>query len=775
MQSAPLYKLLGFRLHEDCVEADGKFYFFFRFFPPNTDIMTLDEVTAEIHNMSALFDGFEQAFSLFATDKVEDLSKVRHYYSNLDPRFDTYVSDIIAQLDSVENNSASVQRAFYFIFTSSNRENNEFYNKLVGRGYHIAPAQKEELVTLFRNFFLREFANTPIHTLEAELLKDKKLAKQLKKHPELLGRELEHRLLPHRIDFHVREAICGDTLRRTLMIGNLPNEIVPQAFMQAATLRGTSFMLRLTPMMSGEVKRMVDTQLNNGKLKLGRTKVTEKIEAMNEGQTLTEFYKSISTSRTQVYYTSCYLELYGSTEKELSLLQEQIMSKLPAGVSLVPLRREQKDAFLSVSPLGTDRFISEANNLPSMSAAALYPFSYSSRIDEHGSMLGTTQRGGPFILDMLQRTSDITNSNFGIIGAAGQGKSTLMKKLIEFLTFQGVSCFTLDPENEYGDLFRKLGGTIYKCVDGRAIINPLEVRWLYREDEDSTDDDPLSKELVNKSMFFQHLSWLKDFFRILFPGISDLDVQALMVLTQEMYATNNIDINSDFSNFTPTDYPTFSDLYRYTEQYDCSTSRVIAPDVIGRLLLRLKECYDGPLSLIFNGHTSVKNADMICFEAAELMEGSKDRTQAVLFNICTWIWTQVMKRDRRIAFNLDELYLFLENMTMIKYINSFSKRSRKYEAMIGISTQQLADCLRPDIATYTTALFNNASFKFLFHPGSLDMDLVRDKLKLTQGETNRIAYPNRGYCLAKIGINRYYVHIDMLPYEQELFGTGGGR
>lgn len=774
MRNAPINKLLNFRLHDDCIESGGKFYYFFRFFPPNTDIMTADEVEDEVRNLSALFDGFEQPFAMFATDKVEDMSKVREHYSSLDPRFDAYVSDIIAALDNVETNSASVQRAFYFIFTAATQEN-DFYNKLVGRGYHIHTAQKEELVTLLRNYFLREFTNVPIHTLEDDLMKDKQIAKQLKKHPDLLGHELEQRLLPHRIDFHVREAVSSNTLRRTLMIGNLPGEIAPQALMRAATLRGTSFTLRLAPMMGSEVKRMVDTQLKNRKVKLGGKQITEQIEALHEGEALTEFYKSISSERTQVYYTSCFIELYGQTEKDLESIYDELISALPAGVTLEPLRREQKEAFLSVQPLGSDHFLPEANNLPSLSAAALFPFSYSSRIDEHGIMLGTTQRGGPFTLDMLQRTSDITNSNFGIIGAAGQGKSTLMKKLIEFLTFFGVSCFTLDPENEYGDLFRKLGGTIYKCVDGRAIINPLEVRWLYREDEDSADDDPLSKDLVNKSMFFQHLSWLKDFFRILFPGISDLDVQALMVLTQEMYAKNNIDTNSDFTNFTPTDYPTFSNLYHYTEQYDCSASRVITPDVIGRLLLRLKECYDGPLSLIFNGHTSVKNADMICFEAAELMEGSKDRTQAVLFNICTWIWTQVMRKDRKIAFNLDELYLFLENMTMIKYINSFAKRSRKYGAMIGISTQQLADCLRPDIATYTTALFNNASFKFLFHPGSLDMDLVRDKLKLTQGEANRISYPNRGYCLAKVGINRYYVHVDMLPYEQELFGTGGGQ
>ena len=774
-KSAAISHLIDFTLQDDCVECNGEYFRFYRYYPPNTDIMTSDEVISEVENLSFLFDSLECTFSMFSTDKVEDMSRIRQHYASLDPKYDAYASEIIAQIDSAEESSASVHRAFYFIISSHHRSD-DIYNKLIGRGYHITPATKEEIITMLRNYYSREFVTCDIHTLINNLMQDPKIAKQLKKRPDLANKELERRLLPHRIDFHVNHAISNETFRKTFMVKNLPMEISPQALIKAATLRGTSFMMRLSPMLSGEVKRMVDTQIRNSKVKLGGRQITEQIEAVSQGNALTDFYKSISTNRSQVYYTSIYFELYGHNTDELAQKKQQLIESLPSGVTLEALPREQKDAFLSVQPLGHDLFKSEANNLPSKSAAALYPFSYSCRLDEQGIALGHTQNGGPFYLDMLRRTSNVTNSNFGIIGAAGQGKSTLMKKLTEFLTMFGVSCFTLDPENEYGDLFRNLGGTVYKCVDGRSIINPLEVRWLYREDEDALDEeDALTKELQNTSMFFQHLSWLKDFFRILFPGINDLDTQALMVLVQDMYAAKGLDANTDFSTLTPTDYPILSDLYEYIENFDPTTSRIISTDVISRLLLRLKECYDGPLSLIFNGHTSVKNDTMICFEAAELIEGSKDRTQAVLFNICTWIWTQVMKRERKIAFNLDELYLFLENMTMVKYINSFAKRSRKYGAMLGISTQQLADCLRPDIATYTTALFNNAAFKFLFHPGTLDMDLVQDKLKLTKGETAKITYPNRGYCLVKVGIDRYYVKIDMLPYEKELFGNGGGK
>ena len=774
-KALPISALIDFSLHDGYVESGSKNFYFYRYFPPNTDIMSEQEIAEEIENLAALFDLMECPFALFATDKVENLKHIRRYYASLDPRFDAITSEVIAQIDDSDDRGTSVLRAFYFIVPAAKQQEETIYNMLVGKGYTVQAADREEIATLLRNYYVREFISADIITLEQLILQNQKVAKQAKKNPQILTKELERRLLPHRIDFHVNCALVNEQCRKTVMVRNLPTEIPPCALMRAATMRGSSFMMRLTPMLSSEVKRMVDAQLNNKKVGFGSGKFTEQIEATDESRTLVEFYKAISTERRQVFYTSIYIELYADSEQEMKLRLDDLQEKLPTGVTLDRLQREQKDAFLSVNPLGSDRFRNEANNLPCLSAAALYPFSYSSRLDERGMLLGATKTGGPFFLDLRQRNAFLTNSNFSIIGDSGQGKSTLMKKIIEYLTVFGVSCLTLDPENEYGTLFRALGGTIYKCVDNRALINPLEVRWLYRDDEEDDEEDALANEMKNQAMFFQHISWLKDFFRVLFPGISDLDVQALIILTQEMYNAHTIGKNTDFTALGAADYPTFSDLYEYIDSYDVEASKIIDKDTVGRLLLRLRECYDGPLSLLFNGHTNIQNANMICFEAMELLEGSKDRTQAVLFNLTTWIWTQVMRRERAIALNLDELYLFFENMIMVKYISSFVKRARKYNAMIGVATQQLLDCLRPDIAAYTTALFNNSTYKFLFHPGKIDMALVQEKLALTPGEAAVIAQPHQGYCLVKAGRDRYYVHIEKMPYEDEIFGTGGGK
>lgn len=528
-----------------------------------------------------------------------------------------------------------------------------------------------------------------------------------------------------------------------------------------------------TPMNGREIKKLTEKQMNKSSYKRSSTQATDQLEGLSEQTALAEFYQAVSNSQTTLFFVSVYIECYGRNEEDLQSTIRAVEEKLiTANISAERLIRQQREGFLSVSPLGRDYFLADANNFPSQTVAACYPCSYSSRLDLHGMFLGYTMSGGNFFLDILQRQANVTNSSFCIIGAAGQGKSWLMKKIITFLRMFGVRSFSLDPENEYVDLTKNLNGTIYNCIDGKAKINPLEVRCLRRDDDD--EDDKYVSELNNLPIFFQHMSWLKDFFRVLLPGISDKEVTALMILVQEMYKAHGIDGNTDFSVLGPEDYPILSDLYLFIEPMMGKGYKMIEANIIDTLLLYLKSCHDGELSLVFNGHTNIKNADMINFSLLELLEGSKDRTQAVLFNLATWIWSQIALRRWKILFNMDELYLFLENQFMVRWICSCVKRVRKYQALVGVATQQLADCLRPDIATYTTALFNNSAYKFLFYPGEIDLPKVKDQLDLKAGEIEKIRNPNQKHCLVKAGDDKYYIQVGSLPYENELFGKAGG-
>ncbi|MBN3010473.1 hypothetical protein, partial [Ruthenibacterium lactatiformans] len=158
MSICPIEKLIQFDLLDDCIHTPAGYYHFYRYYPPNTDIMTEEEKKAEIEQMTQLFDTLAREIAIFATDKIEDMSEIKRFYKNLAPEYDHLTSDIIAAIESTESrNSAAVQRAFYFIIRTDKQEES-VYNQIAGKGYHINKAQREELAVLLRNYYLRDCA-----------------------------------------------------------------------------------------------------------------------------------------------------------------------------------------------------------------------------------------------------------------------------------------------------------------------------------------------------------------------------------------------------------------------------------------------------------------------------------------------------------------------------------------------------------------------------------------------------------------------------------------
>ncbi len=775
-------KLIDFELLDDGIKTPTGVYTFYRYYPPNTEIMTEQEIAQEIENMAHLMDALCREFEIVALDKVEDLSEVKAFYQSLAPEFDYLTSYILAALEDVDVISSAVQRAYYIVVQNDKEGGRNAYNLIRGKGFQIEIAQKAELAVMLRNYLLREFIPMDIYTIVNEVKNDPKMrkAKEL-----VYKKEIVRRLVPMHISFTPKyaEQSTGH-YRRTLMVKNFPaSGANPCGLRKLAQLTGTTFTMRLTPMSAGTAKRLTNKQLKNKSVLFAGRNIdnTESIEAEQEKRIIREFFEEVGRSRSTIYSVNIYIEMCAKTLEELQQLENTVTSELMSqSITKENMLHLQKEGFLCTNPLGTDTFVTSANNMPSISVAALYPCSYSGHLDSKGMLLGRTSDGGFVYLDMWKRTQHVTNSNITITGSAGQGKSYLMKKIINQQYIRGTRCFIFDPDNEYLDLVRNLGGVVQNCATGEVKINPFEVRRLRRQDEEVDDAirDDYDTVPLNTATFFQHLSWLQDFFTVLFPDMKTPELKALMILVQEMYENHGIDENSDFNTLQPKDYPIFSDLYRYIESKSGQDYKmIISREYLSTLLLYLHDCSFGSLGLLMNGHTNIRNDRLVCFAINELLQGAEERTRAVLFNITTYIWNIITRREGETILAIDELHVLCDkrNMRIVKYLQSFSKRDRKYEGSLIIGTQQIQDCLDPDLAPYTTALFNNSSIKFLFYPSNIDMALVKEKLQLTDGETKCISKSNKGHCLVKVGNNNYYLHVGELPYEKQLFGSAGGR
>lgn len=769
-KALPMQRLIDFTLADDHIISKGAPFHFFRYFPPNISIMTTEELEKDIDRFGRLLDALNCKFSLFITDKIEDLNENKKFYSSLSPEFEYITSEIVAAIESTEVESTSVQRAFYFIYKPPKNHNYEdFYNTLVGRGYRIAIPNRQELAMLLRNYTIREFINQNIYTIVQEAAAG--IDKRVK--DEVFNREILRRLLPYRIDFYLSHAEQSGFLRKTIMIKNFPAEIAPAALQGLAKLRGTTFTMRFTPMNKNEARTLVDQQLKNKKTGRFSNSNTKRIESDLDADAIKNFYSSVARSQSSVYRINIFIEMCAKNKEELRLLEERVNQEIGgAGCSSEELKYEQRQGFESVQPLGNDLFLSAANNMPSNTAAALYPCSYSSRHDTRGMLLGRTAQGGNFFLDILKWDNYITTGSLTTTGKSGQGKSWLQKKISTFLYMFGVSSYILDVEDEYIDVVKGLGGTIINPIDGKVKMNPFQIRTFYTEEdkkETGFDFNP------NTPVFFQHLSWLKDFFSVLFPTMSVDKLKALMVFVQDMYIAHGITEKTDISHLKPTNYPTFSTLYNFIDEGSHQRyAHLMSDEMIRSIRLNIKDCHDGPMSVVMNGHTNIKNHRLVCFSLLRLLEGDKERTDAVLFNITSYVWDIVLKRQGHVELKVEEMHMFLENPIMMKYLNSYQKRARKYGALLSLSTQQIEECLSEKNVDKAAALFNQASFNFFFYPGEIDTRVLKEKLKLTDGEIKCISQPNKRHCLVKAGIDRYYIEVGDFKYEHLLFGDAGG-
>lgn len=601
---------------------------------------------------------------------------------------------------------------------------------------------------------------------------------------------LNRRLLPHRIDFLPRYSLQNDFMRKTIIIKNFPTSVTASHILSAVSkIKSTTFSLRIVPLLEHKAASLINNQFNNKTAKRrNANKVTEKIDAETDEQNIEQFYRDLQEGHNKIFLTNIFIEFYAPNEKELFDIERKIKNVLSANkITYDILRFEQKEGFTGVNPLGKDLFTESANNIPSNTLAQLYPFSFSNRNDEKGLFLGETIDGGYVFLDFDIRSEEITNGNFCIVGVSGQGKTWLMKKIASQMIFSRHSVFLFDPDKDYVEPIRKLGGTVINCASGSIKINAFEVRKIMADEEiekELQSEDPEGFEeradaFKHKNVFYQHLSWLKEFYSVLFPEIKSKELDALMIFTQETYKEKGIDENTDFDTLHSDDYPIFTDLYKYIENCfkDKSyTTKHISLELIDDLLLMLRDLYDGSLGYIFNGHTNIKNSGIIDFDLNSLLMGSKNRMQAVIFNIMTYVWNRIAQRKEKIVFGVDELSLLLDrkNPVIAQYLRDFSKRARKYGAIIGTATQQIQDVDDPEIRHITRPILANTSFKFLFYPDHSGIDVLKDMLKLTDGEIRCISKPKRGHCLLKAGDDKYYMSIGELPYEKELFGKLSG-
>ena len=583
---------------------------------------------------------------------------------------------------------------------------------------------------------------------------------------------------PGVVKFMTDHYIVGDSCRCVWVIREYPPTTETQAILaQLADRSGVTLRMYHRLVDSGEQRKIVQNATRRNKLMSTGNDVTETIQAEGNLQDVVQLLAELRKNREPLLHCAVFLELKGRSMEQLKELQQDIAMELTRSkITVDRLTLRQKEGFLSVLPIGANQFGAQFERvLPASSVANLYPFNFSGKTDPHGIYIGRDKFGTNILTDFDRRSEDKTNSNILILGNSGQGKSYLMKLILSNLRESGKRIIILDAEAEYEDLTANLGGCYIDFMSGAYLINPLEPKaWT-----DGTGDiDPTTPEAFRRvTRLSQHIAFLKDFFRS-YKDFTDAQIDTIEILLMKLYNRFGITDMTDYSEKRPEDFPTMSDFYKLCEEefntYDRQRKYLYTEEMLQEVCLGIHSMCVGAESKYFNGHTNIVDDRFLCFGVKGLMDTNKRLKDAMLFNILSYMSNELLGKGNTAA-SIDELYLFLTNMTAIEYIRNACKRVRKKDSAIIMASQNIEDFLIPSIREFTKPLFSIPTHHFLFNPGQINPKEYMDALQVEGSEYELIKYPERGSCLYRCGNERYLLQVIAPDYKAAMFGTAGGK
>ena len=524
------------------------------------------------------------------------------------------------------------------------------------------------------------------------------------------------------------------------------------------------------------------------------TKQGEDLDTQTELNKLTYIRQHIANGNEQILYLTIRIII---TENSLEALADKVQN------IALSLNDDGMDGFIPFN-LMRDEFINQLRpSNPATTPFPLqdtfskqFPFYFQSHLDSDSLIFGESITGGLIALDFFHRDMKRASYDIMLAGAKGSGKSVTLKSLIQEQLLQLNKVLCIDLEGEYDDLARIYDGQIIR-LNKNSLINPLQIRTVI-----SSSDE----EAGNETNFASELSRVITFFYYFIPSLTEYEADILRDLLLSTYANRNIYPQTDISELENSSFPTLSELLQIlrTELYT-DGREMVNPNLTERkisamesLEISIKSLCEGTYSSMFNGATNVDvyENDFVVFNVKDLASMEQRIYNAQLFNILSLMWQEVCRnvehnlniittRDRRkITCVIDEAHRFIsvDNPQVTDFIETLTRRSRKYEAGILFASQSITDFNPPRTdqeaagANKVRTIFSLVQYKMILkHSNEKYSALLESFPQFTSSELTSTAEFVSGEMLVSLGTGRAKFHCARQATQADLMYIGNSE
>ncbi len=591
---------------------------------------------------------------------------------------------------------------------------------------------------------------------------------------QIISKTFKDKICPFSLKFNERDILINDIYSSVVTVTTYPSFVNIAWLSSLSNIENTRMSVIITPIDSHEVSKTLKKSISEVKTKLiNVTDHNDQILLQNQMADYEELVNKIDRSNEKIVKIGINFLVYANSIEELTKLKEEVKNNLiSVNLNGVDLMFEQKKGLKACLPLVDDSLIKDFGlPIPITTLAASFPFVYETLQDDKDSIvLGEDLGGSVVAFDLWKRTNKRNNSNMTVIGKSGSGKSTALKKIIRGNWARGAKVIVIDPEREYKDLCLKVGGDWIDCGSGQSgIINPLEAR-IGADDTDNYID------------IAKHFQIFRTFIKYYFRDLSEYEGTILEEILKKAYNKKGINFDTDISKLSPTDYPIMTDLYNeLNNEYQCTIKNYSREykNSLEKLLSITKRMTDGADSILWNGISTIDaKSDFVVLDIHTLVDSDETVLRTQFFNILSWAWNLVSKSKQPIILVVDEAHLLIDpsNKDSIDFLKRTSKRIRKYNGSLIVSTQNMIDFTADEIKRFGQVIVDNSAYIGIMAQGVKELEALEKMMNLSDSETNFLRTASRGEMLFVISQDtRIPISIVLREEEKELFGSAGGR
>ena len=553
---------------------------------------------------------------------------------------------------------------------------------------------------------------------------------------------------PSAMEVGVRKIELGDgTLSRTFFAYNWPSQIHPnwlspivnyEAAMDISQFIYPSPNVAVMKMLKRKVAEMRSSI--NMRREKGLSRDPQLEAALGDAEELRDM---LARGFEKLFQFGLYFTIYADSEEKLKKIQADLESILGGKLILTKAADFQMEhAWNSTLPFCLDEL--EINrNMNTAPLATSFPFSSSDLTSDQGVLYGINRHNESLVIfDRFK----LPNANSTVFATSGAGKSYAVKLEIIRYLMMDTAVYIVDPENEYTELGKVMGGTVVPLsVQSKFRINPFDLpKSVKKDDEESGTGELLRTAVIN----------LHGLFKLMIGAITSEQEAVLDKAILDTYALKGITFDTpDPGTKEPPTLYNLVDVLQTTE----------GGEDMAKILTKYTE---GSFAGLFNQQTNINvNAQLMVFQTRDLEESLRPMAIYIVLN---FLWNEVRSSLKKRLIVMDEAWNIMQYEDSARFLYGLIKRARKYYLGITTITQDVEDFMN---SPYGKPIVTNAAMQILLKQAPSAVDALQKAFNMTEGEKYLLLNAGVGQGVFFAGRKHVALQIVASPKEHEIVTT----